>query len=150
MGEVHDDRARLDQDWYAYSVLCYWLVTKYDPFGEGTVKDKPDADRIYRMRHVILNTSSKVKLDYNKRKFIERAIERLGPVVKGFAATFAVRYFTAKEPLFLLDEFHDDNIMLCGNIITRKNKQSICRFKQIKGFFNCFYCEKPTSGTIAF
>ncbi|HMN13196.1 MAG TPA: protein phosphatase 2C domain-containing protein, partial [Bellilinea sp.] len=50
----HDDRARLDQDWYAYSVLCYWFVTKYDPFGEGTVKAKPDADRIYRMQHVIL------------------------------------------------------------------------------------------------
>ncbi len=135
-----DDQARLDQDWYAYSVLCYWFVTKHDPFGEGVVKAKPDADRIYRMEKVILNQSSKVKLDEKKDKFIQRAIGRLSPEITRFIKEFIEREFVNKDPQFVLSEFKDEKVIACSASIRKGNKKTTCGFKQLDGFNTCRYC----------
>lgn len=131
-----DDSARLDQDWYAYSVLCYWFVTKYDPFGEGIVKAKPDADRVYRMKHSILSRSKKVDLDEKKQIFIKRAMDRLGPKTMRLINGEVLKL----KPNFLLDEFHPDKIISCSFVIIKHNNDKLCGFKRIQGYNICPYC----------
>ena len=138
----YDDQARLDQDWYAYSVLCYWFVTKFDPFGEGFVKAKPDADRIYRMEKVILSQSSKVEIDEKTRNFIDKAIGRLSQNILDFINAFTSRKNLLKKPTFLLAEFIDENIIICNNKTMKHGRQVVCGFKQLKGFNSCGYCMK--------
>lgn len=140
-----DDKPRLNQDWYAFSVLCIWFVTKFDPFGEGIVKEKPDADRKYRMENVILSQSSKVEVDEWKRTFIDRAVRRLNPNVKDLIYRFNDGWTFLDSPDFLLEEFRDKNIVTCNAEICRKKrgiktKREPCGFKQLKGFSTCGYC----------
>jgi len=140
-----DDQARIDQDWYAYSVLCCWLVTKSDPFGEGVVIDQPAADRIYRMRHNILNSSSDVEMDERRRVFIERATRRVGPMARRYIANFSENRKSNESPDFLLEKFHSNNIFICeAEIYKRKKdgetKKMKCGFKQLRGFNVCCYC----------
>jgi hypothetical protein len=142
---ANDDEARLDQDWYSFSVLCTWFVTKFDPFGAGVVKEKPDADRIYRMENVLLSQSSSIKIDERHELFIRRAIGRLNPIVVDFVERFMNQESFRASPEFLLEEFRDDNIITCkAEIFKRyrsgKVRKVQCGFKQLKGFDTCGYC----------
>jgi hypothetical protein len=143
-----DDTARLNQDWYAYGVLSYWFVTKYDPFGEGIVKAKPEADRIYRMEKAILSQSSRIETEEKKWRFIERAIGRLGTVARSYIQAFVSRKNFNREPEILLEEFRQEKILTCkaeifklGRNSTLRKTRSRCGFKQLTGFNYCIYCD---------
>jgi hypothetical protein len=143
-----DDEARLDQDWYSFSVLCCWFVTKFDPFGAGVVKEKPDADRIYRMEKVLCSQSSRIDIDERYRSFIVLAIGRLSPMVVDFVERFMEQESLRESSEFLLEEFRDDNIITCkAEIFKRyrsgKVRKVQCGFKQLNGFNTCGYCEAP-------
>ncbi len=138
-----DDQARLDQDWYAYSVLCYWFVTKHDPFGEGIVKAKPDADRVYRMKENLLSESPDIIIEAKKRIFIERALGRLSPDVFFFVNEFTKGKPIIQEPDFLINEFRNENVVTCNNEIFKGikiNHKVKCGFKQLDGYNICRYC----------
>jgi hypothetical protein len=139
-----DDDARLNHDWYAFSVLCYWLVTKSDPFGDGKVISNPKADRIYRMeKNILSQSSSKVETDEKSELFVKRAIERLSPIVRRFIRAFAYHQSSYLAPDFLLKEFRDDNIVTCKAKIQKHGRTVHCRFKQLAGFGTCGYCKNP-------
>ena len=108
-----DDESRLNQDWYAFSVLCTWFITKFDPFGEGVMKEKPDASRIYRMENDLFNRSSGIEIDDRSRKFIKIALARLSPKVVKFTSGFKSRKNLRQSPDFLLEEFREENIIVC-------------------------------------
>lgn len=142
------DKARLDQDWYAFSVLCCWFVTKFDPFGAGIVIAKPEADRIYRMKNVLLSQSSEVEIDEQKRLFIKRATGRLSQPVEEFVNAFIGQVNLPQKPTFLLDEFRQENILTCKTKIFKrgkdlKTKEVLCGFKQLSDFKTCGYCQSP-------
>lgn len=141
-----DDEARLDQDWYAFSVLCCWFVTKFDPFGAGKVIAKPEADRIYRMENILLSQSSDIEIDERWRLFIDRAIRRIGPKIEDFFGSSIEREDLNQSPDFLLEEFRDENIIICKAEIFKRDRsgkvrKTQCGFKQLKGFNTCGYCE---------
>lgn len=142
-----DDAARLNQDWYAFSVLCCWLVTKHDPFGEGKVIRQPNADRIYRMKHTLLNDSLEIDIDEHKRLFIDRATARLSSQVQDFVQSFRLRMNLHQSPYFLLEEFRQGNILTCQAEIFKRRRYNSprkvqCGFKQMYGINTCGYCRK--------
>lgn len=143
-----DDESRLNQDWYAFSVLCTWFIAKFDPFGEGVVKEKPDADRIYRMENILLSQSSEIEIDDRSRKFIKIALTRLSPKVVKFTSGFKFRENLRQSPDFLLEEFREENIIVCKAEIFKRNRKgrvwkARCGFKQLAGLNTCGYCNSP-------
>ncbi len=148
-----DDQARLDQDWYAYSVLCYWFVTKFDPFGEGVVKAKSDADRIYRMEKVLTVLSSKIEAEKKKKDFVRIAMQRIGFEIETILIDCIARDKQFQNPNLFLHAFNADKIQICDNRRPSPFKKDVsikCNFKQLEGHGICPLCENPIRKEIVY
>lgn len=137
----NDDEARLDHDWFSYKTLLFWIFTKADPFGLGTVKDLPEADRRYRMEKKIYCASKHVQLEPASRLFIERALYRLGKDSFMFIRSTRNSEELREYPEVVLSAFKN-GLIKCDNIIIKPNQKRAtpCNFARLELWIKCPYC----------
>ena len=136
-----DDDARIDHDWYSYKTLLFWVFTKADPFGVGTVKDVPNADRQYRMEKGLYCSFDDIDMDEKHRKFILVGYNRLGEDVFDFIRLTNRRRHLRSSPSVVVSAFQEKRDH-CKNKFKKPGgtDSMTCNFSYILGLLPCNRC----------
>ena len=141
-----DDEARIDHDWYSYKTLLFWVFTKADPFGVGTVKDVPNADRQWRMENKLYCNANSVATENDYKNFIRRGFGRIGINIQTFIRQTSTSGVLRREPLVIIDEFSKltKDKLRCKNKIFKRSGQElvevVCDFAQLSRTVPCEFC----------